>query len=247
MQNEQMQSHAAKFKVTGGNASPKGTGSITLTLSPEATSYAIELPDKTALELDEIESLDRVVLKRGWSDWKEWLKAGAVAGTSIFGGGLITALIIESIDEVQVAAEALTALQNAMDAGADSETVARLMTSLAEADLALAARGFGTEEAFAALAGLASIGGSGAYGAVVLSRRKISMEITLKNSRYLNVELPEYMGAFLQGAYRANSLILNAREAAAATNGEAANDHGDEGATAADDTQTAPAPAPAPA
>ena len=235
MQNEQMQTHVAKFKVTGGNASRKGTGSITLTLSPEATSYAIKLPDEIRLELDEIDSLGQVELKHGWRDWKEWLKAGAVTASSIFGGGLIIGLILESVTELELLAEALIALEQALAFG-DDEAIERALTAVVAAENAAYEALAGTPVTLVTLAGLAAMVGPVAYGGVILSRRKIRMEITLKNSRYLAVDMPEYMGAFLQGAYRANSLILNARESAAATNGAAANDHADEGATAADDT-----------
>ena len=166
MQNEHMQTHVAKFRVTGGNASPKGTGSITLTLSPEATSYAIELPDKTALELDEIDSLDRVELKRGWRDWKEYLKAGAVAGVSLFGGGLIIEFIFESIDGVQLAAEAMVALESALELG-DDEAISSALLSLAEAQQDINDALGGTEGVLIALAGFAAITGPAAYGGVV--------------------------------------------------------------------------------
>lgn len=229
MQNEQTQTHVAKFKVTGGNASPQGTGSITLTLSREATGYEMKLPDETLLELGEIDSLDRVELKHGWRDPMAWLKTGAISVASIFGG----IILVDIIKELQPVAEALTALEEAMELG-DDEAISNATLSLAEAEAGVSDGADASPEA--AVISLAAISGPAAYGGVVLSRRTIAMEITLKNSRYLNVELPEYMGAFLQGAYRANSLILNARESAAATNGAAANDHADEGATAADDT-----------
>lgn len=227
MQNEQTQTHVAKFKVTGGNASPKGTGSITLTLSPEATSYEIKLPDETLLEFGEIDSLDRVELKHGWRDRRAWLKTGAMSVASFFGGSILASIITE----LQPVAEALTALEEAMELG-DDEAISNAKLSLAEAEVS-----DGADPGPAAVGiTVAAIGVPAAYGGVVLSRRTIAMEITLKNSRYLNVELPEYMGAFLHETHRANSLILNARESAAATNGAAANDHADEGATAADDT-----------
>ena len=220
MQNEQTQTRVAKFKVTGGNASPQGTGSITLTLSRETTGYEIKLPDETLLEIGEIDSLDRVKLKHGWRDPRAWLKTGAISAASIFGLGLISGPV----------EEALAALEEAVESG-DGEAISNAKLSLAEASLAEAGVSDGADASPAdVVIVLAAIGGPAAYGGVVLSRRTIAMEITLKNSRYLNVELPEYMGAFLQGAYRANSPILNARESAAA------NDHADEGATAADDT-----------
>lgn len=204
--------------LPGSTLAPSGKEEWTGFLSADGyTRMHCPLPGDTQLDLNAVESIDHVTLEEGWRSPKELAKVGGVTFASLLGTGLIMELLLEGASEAEAAATAL----RAAIATNDAEAAAAAVEALVKAQEVAPA-----EEIAAGLVGLTGLIAPAIYGTLTLSARKIRMVITLTEAeKFLKLEIPEYLGSFLLGLYRAPGLVTkpdpNGNGAGAAANGAA--------------------------
>ena len=171
-------------KVLGGTLSSGGRSKIDLNISKDKIAGHIQLPGNISLGMDDILSVQRVELKRGWQSPKEILKVFGVSIASFFIAG-------QFIDEVdpEMAAEVLHLAMT----GEDTEPLIEALETLADTSTEMEES---LELSDAVVVPLALT--PAAYGGVVLSRRKVRFHIMTKDNRHVDIIAPEAAAAFIE-------------------------------------------------
>ena len=171
-------------KVLGGTLSSRGRSKIDLNISKDKIAGHIQLPGNISLGMDDILSVQRVELKRGWQSPKEILKVFGVSIASF----VIAAPLIHEVDP-EMAAEVLHLAMTGEDTGPLIEALEALADSSTEIEESLE---------FSDAVGFALALTPAAYGGVVLSRRKVRFHLTTKDNQHVDIIAPEAAAAFIE-------------------------------------------------
>lgn len=175
-------------KVVSGNLCPRGRAKILLNISKDTIATSMRLPGDTPMKMENVTAVEQVERKQGWQSPKEILKVGAITIGSLLTGGLI----VEAIDP-EVAEEALRLAMT----GEDVEPLMNALESLADSSTEASETSSGAARAVVATAILAPV----AYSGVALSRRKVRLQLTTDDNKYVEIVAPEAAAAFIEASH----------------------------------------------
>ena len=177
-------------KVVGGNLCRIGNAKIFVNLSKDAIDSAFRFPGDIPLKMQNIADFDYIAEKSGWQSPKEILKVIGVTVLSIFGAGVILKNIdpsgVEEILSLAITGQDVEPLMETL------ETLADVSTDVPDDPSAVA---IGVV--------LASLAGPGAYGGVVLSRRRVRFQLVTSDNKYVEIVAPEPAAAFVAAIHLA--------------------------------------------
>jgi hypothetical protein len=198
-----MNSRSAKVRFNGIH---KGKSQWDLAFNSDPEQPAIlrmEYPDGSPLLPEHIVALDQVSSKVGWQDPKTVIKTVAFSGASLLLGGLAVDHLL-NLPAIEKAGEALKAAIEKVSLSGVALEVALNGSPAVEEALKNFIEQFpsDTRTVMAILAGSGAIIAPSVYAGYALSHRKIHLLFRLSSGEEFTVETPEFIGAFLLGAFK---------------------------------------------